>query len=435
MLIALILFIAVGNLALGYTLSIRFRRICAADPYLPSDWEERFHSFPPTSAVNCAGDETPEWLNPSTQLASNTTPVWLNALDQAAATSDFSADRIPLFRLNVDEYRAQLLGLDIRLRSTQPRFNPEALRKIAGELNSINHAWLEQLKQLPPLEECLNGASESALALKEFQGLLWGQMAQLETTTSNLQSPELNREAVDAGRRLLQELNRLFDSCHRLRDSQQRAFTATMREEQHLGQLPRESLLDNLSGLHNLAGLQKYFDNYRAGDPRGQRETCLGWIDIDTLAVVNAQHGALAGDRLLAALGRIISNTLRSDRGADLGCRVSGAGFAAFLGDTGPRSATAAVERIRQTVAESYFEWNHGPLEVTVSCGVIPLQSGDTLLQLLKKAREVARKAQASGGNRTWLNEGAGPQAIQAPVMRTRLGNFILNDEPVSLPG
>ncbi len=435
MLIALILCIAVGNLALGYMLSIRFRRLCATDPYLAADWDHLPHARPLTSAASLGHGEGTAWTASPGAPANSLPSAWLNTWEEDSGAKNAAASGNPLLRFHVGEYREQLVALDARLRATQLKPAAHAIRKIVHDLTLANQAWFAQLEGHPSLEASFSEQNESAIALAELQRVFWEQMAQLETTNSNLRSLDLDLDPAEAARQLLPELNRLLDLCHRLRDAQQAAFAAAMREGQQLGQLPRELLIDELTGLNNLSGLQKYLDSYRSSDPHGQREACLGWISVDHLAAINKQVGPRAGDRLLTAVGRIISCTLRVDRGADLGCRVSGAGFAAFLGDTGPRSATAAVERIRQTVAESYFEWNDGPLDVTISCGVTRVLPGETLFQMVRKARDVALHAQLSGGNCTWLSDGAGPQAIQAPIMKTRPGNFILNDEAASQPG
>src|SRR5690606_37714927 len=142
---------------------------------------------------------------------------------------------------------------------------------------------------------------------------------------------------------------------------------------------------------------------FREADTDSQRAISFGWIEVDQLRSVNERFGPHVGDLLVQAMGQLIGNVLRTERGADLGCRVLGNGFAAFLGDTGSHHGVFAVERIRQTVAQSTWLVDHKPLEVSVSCGVIEVLAEDALPELITRSRAACRYARSAGGNQTWL--------------------------------
>ena len=99
----------------------------------------------------------------------------------------------------------------------------------------------------------------------------------------------------------------------------------------------------------------------------------------------------------------------------DVIARFDGQRFVAFLADTGPRGAMSAIERIRQTFAESTFELNGDEFEMTISCGVTEVLNDDTTDILFQRLQRTVRAAKKQGRNRTFLDEGTGAEAVDPP--------------------
>jgi diguanylate cyclase (GGDEF)-like protein len=105
---------------------------------------------------------------------------------------------------------------------------------------------------------------------------------------------------------------------------------------------------DALTGLFN----RRSFDALlRQSSSRSSR---YGWpfalvlMDMDGLKLLNDRYGHEEGDRVLRLLGAELRSSLR---GGDAAARVGGDEFALILSNSGPREATAMLERVRGAVA------------------------------------------------------------------------------------
>src|SRR5205823_10826334 len=108
-------------------------------------------------------------------------------------------------------------------------------------------------------------------------------------------------------------------------------------------------LIDSATGLNNRLGLERVLAEWTA-DPANSRRASFALMDIDRMGRVNEEHGPLVADRVIAEVGRLVTETLRRDRGFDAVARLSGQILAVFLGDTEAPNAGLALERVRQTI-------------------------------------------------------------------------------------
>lgn len=436
-LIALVLIVAVANLVIGYQLSLRYHQFHAAGQVLLPTWSEPLPQpvvLPEAPARPIV--ELP--MEPAAPAEPGLPVEWLETLEGLEATNRFVGATLPVLRLEIGAYREQLVQLDTHVR----KLDRDAAKGIipgsvlatevnalAAELLQTNSQWQEQQEQAANcLRANLHDLGELAAMADELDQALQAQTSQLETTANNL--AKLQQLEGSDSRRLLIEIASLLHHCHLLRDAMQASFIEVLRSENRLAEIDPRTLLDRHSGLSNRGGLQQFIDQFRASDPASQRTVSFGWMEIDQLHHVNDCFGPRIGDRLVQAMGQLINSVLRIERGADLGCRVMGNGFAAFLGDTGPRNATYAVERVRQTTARSTWQVDGIETEITLSCGVIEVFPKDNLNDLITRVRAGSRQARLAGGNQTWLDEGHGPQAVQAPELKVVELTYELSPRP-----
>lgn len=124
-------------------------------------------------------------------------------------------------------------------------------------------------------------------------------------------------------------------------------------------------------------------------------------IDLDHFSRVNAQHGHLAGDKLLGEVGRVFLG-LESE-GRRFG-RLGGEEFAALLDHASLDEGLAFAERCRAAVEALSVddpESDGRPMRVTASFGVVSTAAaGYRLRDLLARADEALYRAKNSGRNR-----------------------------------
>lgn len=121
-------------------------------------------------------------------------------------------------------------------------------------------------------------------------------------------------------------------------------------------------------------------------------------IDADNLKEVNDQHGHPAGDKLILAVARAISDCLRA---TDIVCRYGGDEFVAVLPKLDPDKAWELGERLRKAVANTSFDVSGKRISATVSIGIatFPAQVPD-ITQLMEKADESLYLSKRTGRNR-----------------------------------
>ena len=167
-----------------------------------------------------------------------------------------------------------------------------------------------------------------------------------------------------------------------------------------ISELREEANIDAKTGLYNARHLRGALTSELDRATRYQRPLSLLLADLDFLRDVNNQHGHLAGDAVLAEIGVVLRDALRS---TDIPARFGGEEFCVVLPETpGPKAAILA-ERIRRAVDEREFEIGRGlpPLHVTISIGVasFPLDA-ETDDDLIEAADAAVYAAKARGRNR-----------------------------------
>ena len=130
--------------------------------------------------------------------------------------------------------------------------------------------------------------------------------------------------------------------------------------------LAQKAQIDGLTGLYNRAFFDERWLQEHARNHRHGYALSLAMLDIDHFKSVNDAYGHAPGDRVLAAISRLLQSESRQN---DLVCRYGGEEFALIMPDTGPEAALVLCERIRCGVPALEWDFDHA-LRLTVSIGL-----------------------------------------------------------------
>ena len=155
---------------------------------------------------------------------------------------------------------------------------------------------------------------------------------------------------------------------------------------------------DLLTGVHNRRWMNEMFPRQIARSEHAGQPLALVMADIDHFKRLNDTYGHAAGDVVLKAVARRLSDTLRP---TDFLVRYGGEEFVALLPGATADTARIAAERVRRAIErEEYLGTDAtGALRVTISLGVAILQPGDSLEGLIERADVALYQAKAAGRN------------------------------------
>jgi diguanylate cyclase (GGDEF)-like protein len=153
--------------------------------------------------------------------------------------------------------------------------------------------------------------------------------------------------------------------------------------------------LDLLTGLYNRRSFHESLQREVARARRYERRLALIVLDLDDFKRINDGFGHLAGDGVLAEVGRRILATVRT---ADIPCRFGGDEFAVILPESTRADADLLAGRLVAAVSAAPFEKAGA---VHASAGVAELERKDGSNDLFERADLALFRAKHAGKART----------------------------------
>ncbi len=140
---------------------------------------------------------------------------------------------------------------------------------------------------------------------------------------------------------------------------------------------------DELTGVGNYRALQERLTEEVARHRRRGREFALILIDLDSFKQVNEEHGHLAGDRLLAEIGRALRDAIRAE---DSVFRQGGDEFAVIVPETEAEEADEVAARLcRRIRHRGYGSDTELPISAAAGIAMFPAD-GRGEQELLRRA-------------------------------------------------
>jgi diguanylate cyclase len=163
----------------------------------------------------------------------------------------------------------------------------------------------------------------------------------------------------------------------------------------------QKALRDSLTGLPNR---EAYNERAKVEVQRWQRygrSLTIAIFDIDYFKNINDTYGHQAGDRVIKVIGRSIASRLRE---VDFFCRYGGEEFVALMPETESATALGVLDKVREAIASTAFNYKDQPMTITLSVGITDFKTGDTLESAFERADQALYTAKASGRNRCYLS-------------------------------
>jgi diguanylate cyclase (GGDEF)-like protein len=144
------------------------------------------------------------------------------------------------------------------------------------------------------------------------------------------------------------------------------------------------------------------------------RELSLIFLDVDHFKRINDGFGHAVGDRVLAALGRLLRDQVRP---SDVVGRYGGEEFVVVLRDASADAARRVAERIRQSIAAASILGLPG--RVTLSAGIAAREPHESMTELIARADLGLYAAKRAGRNRVLVaasRDGAHESLLPPPA-------------------
>ena len=186
------------------------------------------------------------------------------------------------------------------------------------------------------------------------------------------------------------------------------------------------SMTDPLTGLPNRREFNDRLEERMSAWSRRKEIFTLLILDVDHFKKLNDEHGHLAGDQVLAAMGRALRTAIRRE---DAVARYGGEEFAILLPNTGLAPAMQVAQNVRDAVARIVVKHNGKQIKITTSGGLAAIQANEQAESLIQRADAALYAAKAGGRNCAYLHDGTGCRPVDGgpaasrsqPLRRRRL--------------
>jgi diguanylate cyclase (GGDEF)-like protein len=321
-----------------------------------------------------------------------------------------------VMRLEVGQYRDQLITAENRTRACQAASDADGLRQLCDDLAQFNRDWLTQQSDAASvLKARAGGHGDYERAAVELEQVLHDQAASIKDCDETIAALHCRTELETGCKRLFERLTLLIDQTHSLRDRLNDLLSTMLRVEGGLDGVNTQLQHDHATGLPNRIGVELVFHDWWREDPTRERQLSAALIDADRFARVNQRLGTRVGDYTIGALAHLLGETFRRDRGSDRLVRMWGQSLLVFFGDTAPQQALAAVERARQTIEATTWDDHGTEFDLTISAGLCEVAKEDTLADVLRRLTDTLKFAKLAGRNRVAIDEGDGPKMLDPP--------------------
>ncbi len=209
----------------------------------------------------------------------------------------------------------------------------------------------------------------------------------------------LNRLGQPAGRLvLLRDVTRIKNIEKALRETNEELLARIHEIEKLQEQLKEQAIRDPLTDLYNRRFLHETLEQELIRAERTKEPISLALIDLDHFKNINDTFGHDAGDFVLKALAKCLTQKMRQ---SDVACRYGGEEFLIIMPGAPLAVATTRIDSLRETFSAKTTVVGSHQITATFSAGLAAYPvSGKNENELLLAADKALYEAKAAGRNR-----------------------------------
>jgi diguanylate cyclase len=174
----------------------------------------------------------------------------------------------------------------------------------------------------------------------------------------------------------------------------------TKRVKAHMEEERLKARTDSLTGLPNRSAYDDHLNKEFERWGRYKQGFSVAIGDLDFFKRINDTYGHLAGDKVLRLISRVLSRNLRA---SDFVARFGGEEFVILMPATEAEEGAKAIEKLRESISKSPFNFHGKPVTITMSFGVTQTRESDTKDALFDRADAALYKAKQEGRNRVCI--------------------------------
>ncbi|HEX2475655.1 MAG TPA: GGDEF domain-containing protein, partial [Lacipirellulaceae bacterium] len=272
--------------------------------------------------------------------------------------------------------------------------------------------WLRRTKSTTPpsgRHEMIH-ASEIAKRLRsladDMSSSVGEHRARLDNASQLLASNE-GRSGPALAELVVGVIDEIVRANHHMQSKLETAESRLQEQANEIETYISRSLTDPLTGLPNRREFDNRMEERMAAWKRRQEIFSLLIVDVDHFKKLNDQHGHLAGDQMLAAMGKALRSAIRRE---DAVARYGGEEFAMLLPHTSLEQGVQVAQNVRDAVARISVDHNGQQLTVTASAGLATIQTDEHAELLIHRADAALYAAKGAGRNCAFLHDGTSCQ-------------------------